>query len=404
MLRFVVIEVRQHLCCANVFLNFQQSITDFDSVRINVEDGLIRVKDSTDSTVVEVKVAEYFTILTETFSNLLVDQENISFRISVQNVKDLSQYGKGSSHSAPAFQLEEGQSVSLHCKQCESTLCGSQRYSKVREFPSGSIDISEFFCHHGPSFNDVLLPRIADIFYGFQFVIINMENIRNASKEREQHLYCKRCSRYLGETLFEGKAAKLWTDSIAMKREDDIETTDLFNVAEHNLLQLLMLKVINETSLPSPEPLLRNMHFTKVLLETSLANRKPRYLLVQILEKNLPVLKNDDELQDVERKDADTLIHLLNVELGVCQAFKLLYRLIESEHQPNDNCDDVNGEVDENEPPMLSYWQQDINILKLKISPFLFHDLLDELNCNSLLLPEIYRNNKDSFTLSYIFQ
>ncbi|XP_073833873.1 uncharacterized protein [Musca autumnalis] len=398
MLRFVVIEVRQNLCCANVFLNFQQSITDFESVRINVEDGLIRVKDSSDSTVVEVKVDPYFTILTETFSNLIVDQENISFRISV-NVKDLFQYGS-EKPTTPTFQLQEGQRVSLHCKQCESTLCGNKSYDKVREFPSGSIDISEFFCHHGPSFSEVLLPRTQDVFYGFQFVILNMENIRNASKEREQHLYCKRCSRYLGETIFEGKAAKLWTDSVTMQREDEMEPIGLFNDAAINLLQLLMLKVIHETSLPSPEPLLRNMHFTKVLLETSLANRKPQYLLVQILEKNLPVLKNDKELQDLDCKDKDALIHLLNVELRISQAFKLLYRLIEIDQQPNSDDDDV----DENEPPMLSYWQQDINILKLKISPYLFHDLLDELNCNSLLLPEIYRNNKDSFTLSYIFQ
>ncbi|XP_005185429.2 uncharacterized protein LOC101897584 [Musca domestica] len=404
MLRFVVIEVRQHLCCANVFLNFQQSITDFDSVRINVEDGLIRVKDSSDSTVVEVKVGEYFSILTETFSNLIVDQENISFRISVQNVKDLCQMDsmKESLQSTGTFQLEEGQNVSLHCGQCGSTLCDSQSYNKVREFPSGSIDISEFFCHHGPSFGDVLLPRNTDLFYGFQFVILNMENIRNGSKEREGHIYCKRCSKYLGETMFEGKAVKLWTDSVVMKRDKDAKTCDLFDAdSQRNLLRLLMLKIINETSLPSPEPLLRNMHFTKVVLETSLANRKPQYLLVQILEKNLPVLKNDEELQNATSKDVAAIIHLLNVKLRVSQAFKLLYRLIEPDAKSN------GGQVeamDANEPPMLSYWQQDINILKLKISPFLFHDLVDELNCNSLLLPEIYRNNKDSFTLSYIFQ
>lgn len=394
----IVIEVRQHLCCANVFLTFQRSVTDFDSLRINVEESLIRLKDSACASVIEVNIAKYFSILTETFSNLVVDRENVSFRISLQIIQDLNQDSNGKhKYQSPPFQLKEQQNVSLHCKQCESTLCDLQTYEKVREFPSGSIDISEFFCHHGPTFTDVLLPRKRDIFYGFLFVIVNMENIELAVKQREgKHLYCGRCSRYLGETMFDNKASKLWSESLTMKYENELEYKDLYSIENETILNLLMLKVINETSLPSQEPLLQNMHFTKVLLETTLANRRQQYLLVHILEKNLPVLKNVEHLEEVQ-PNANSFIQLLKVPLVLCQAFKLLYRLISVEQTEID--DDPSDE-----PPMLSYWQQDINILKMNISPFLFRQLVDELNCNSLLLPEIYRNNKDQFTLSYIFQ
>uniref|UniRef100_A0A1I8Q8H3 E3 ubiquitin-protein ligase E3D n=1 Tax=Stomoxys calcitrans TaxID=35570 RepID=A0A1I8Q8H3_STOCA len=404
MLRFVVIELRQHLSCANVFLTFQESMDALDSLRINVEDSLIRLRHSCDSTVAEVNVAKYFTILTESFSNLVVEGENVSFRISVQNIKDVDRQQNDIDKALenPKFQLEEGQMASLHCKQCDSSLCGGEgsamSYNKVREFPSGAIDMSEFFCHHGPNFGDVLMPRTQDMFYGFLFIILNMENIRKSTKEREGHLYCGRCNRYLGETQFEGKAAKLWTESVVMKLNSVLDPLELFDHKPQQLIQMLMLKIINETSLPSPEPLLRNLHFTKVLLEACRPNRQQQYLLVQILEKNLPILKNDQELDDVT-PSKDVFIHLLKVDLETHFAFKLLYRLIEVT-QPNEE------EADESstEPAMLSYWQQDINILKMRISPFLFQSLVDELNVNSELLPEMYRNNKDSFTMSYIFQ
>ncbi|XP_075148930.1 uncharacterized protein LOC142222598 [Haematobia irritans] len=397
MMRFVVIEVRQHLSCANVFFTFQESVESLEAVRINVEDSLIRLRHASDSTVIEVNVAKYFKILTETFSNLVVDGENVSFRISVQNVKELDDPKHNDKYGVNTkLILEEGKPISLHCKQCDSMLCGPQiKFDKVREFPSGSIDISEFFCHHGPNFGDVLLPSNKDLFHGFLFIIINVQNIENSTKERDGHVYCKRCNRYFGETMFNGKAAKLWSDSVVYKDENAGDPKELFAIKSESVLQTLMLKMIHESSLPSPEPLLRNMHFTKVLLEACKTNRQQQYLLVQILEKNLPILKNDKELEAITPNE-DVFIHLLKVQLKMHLAFKLLYRHIDVT-EPDDD-DDLS------EPALLSYWQQDINMLKMKISTFLFQNLLDELDKNSLLLPEIYRNNKDSFTMSYIFQ
>lgn len=378
MLHCVVIEVRQHLCCANVFLKFEQSLTDSESIKINVDEHKVELQNP--NCHAAIIVDKYFSILPGTFSNLVVDYENASFRISIQDIEipDVElkkEYVK--------FNLQEHEEAALSCKNCNSILCGPQKYKKIREFPSGAIDVSEFFCHHGPSFKDVLVPGTLDLFYGFHFVVLNNKDMQN-TREKEGHLYCKRCLKYLGETMFNEKAVKLWSDSIIFGLNG--QHLDVFDTKDKSIVQQLLLKVIKESSLPSPEPLLRNMHFTKVLLEASLPDRQNQYLLVQILEKHLPVLRN---------LEAPTQAGLENVQLNLYQAFKILYRLIPRQDIDNDDISSL--------PPLLEYWQNDINILKMKISPFLFSALIEELNANILLLPEIYRTTNDDFLLSYIF-
>lgn len=386
MLHCVVIEVRQLLCCANVFLKFKESLTDSESLKINVDEAKVHLQNPKCSA--DIFVKNYFSILAGTFSNLIVDVENASFRISIKDIQ-ISEEHQNNNKVCVKLNLLEQDEAAVVCSNCDSILANQQRYEKIREFPSGAIDVSEFFCHHGPSFKDVLVPSFKDLFYGFQFIVVNKNIIEKGTREKEEHIYCKRCLRYLGEAMFNGKAAKLWCDSISFNLKG--QTLDIFASDEKSQIQKLMLKAIEETSLPSPEPLLRNMHFTKVLLEASFPNRRQQYLLVHILEKHLPVLRNKEEIAQCNEAYQST-----RIELKQNKAFKILYRLIA-------NDDDNNGEEPFNWPPLLEYWQQDINILKMKISPFLFSTLNEELNKNINVLPEIYRVNNDDFLLSYIF-
>ncbi|KAI8127901.1 hypothetical protein FF38_08585 [Lucilia cuprina] len=392
MLHSAVFELRQHLCCVNVFLKFKQSLNETESLKINVDETKVQLQNP--KCIAEIYVNKYFTILAGTFSNLIVDLENAAFRISIKDVQLNDSQNQKEEKIAGQLNLAEQDVASVLCSNCKTTLVVSKKYEKIREFPSGAIDVSEFFCHHGPCFKDVLVPGSKDLFYGFQFIVLNREVIENATREKENHLYCKRCLRYLGETLFNGRAAKLWCDSLRLNLKDNI--MDIFASSTQSQIHKLMLKVIEETSLPSPEPLLRNMHFTKVLLEASFPDRLSQYLLVHILEKHLPVLR----LEQCEEELTRELSTNTRIELKPCKAFKILYRLIASKDEEAIN---NNDEESSKWPPLLEYWQQDINILKMKISPFLFSAFHKELGQNINVLPEIYRVNNDDFLLSYIF-
>lgn len=385
MLHSAVIEVRQHLCCANVFLKFKQSLTDAESLKINAEETKVQLKTSKCSA--EIFVDNYFLILAGTLSNLIFDTENASFRISIKDIQlpEESEYVK----KCLQVNLNEKDEASVMCSNCEYVLAVQQKYDKIREFPTGTIDISEFFCHHGPSFQDVLIPSNTDLFYGFQFIVVNKTLTEKAIKEKETHLYCRRCLRYLGETLFNGRAAKLWCDSIQLGLRGQI--VGIFALDEKSEIHRLLLKAIEETSLPSPEPLLRNMHFTKVLLIATFPNRQENYLLLHILEKDLTVLRNreNSKIENSPGKFENT-----RIEIKMNKAFKILYRLVALNE---DNTETTSS------TPLLEYWQRDINILKIKISPYLFIALIEELDNNINILPEIYRVNNDDFKLSYIF-
>ncbi|KAM7350283.1 uncharacterized protein ACRADG_008895 [Cochliomyia hominivorax] len=387
MLHSIVIEVRQHLCCANVFFKLKKSLKDSESLKINVDETKVQLQNSHSN--IDIFVNKYFLILAGTFSNLIVDTDNAAFRVSIKDIQLEENNIEKDIQNLEQINLKEQQEAAVKCSNCEAVLANSQRYEKIREFPSGGIDVSDFFCHHGPSFKDVLVPTSRDLFYGFQFIVLNKELIEKCTRLKESHLYCKRCLKYLGELIFNGRAAKLWSDSIRLCLQGKI--LEIFSSNEKSQIHRLLLKVIHETSLPSPEPLLRNIHFTKVLLEASFPNRQQHYLLLHILEKHLPVLRYKRNECEVEGDNTP-------VDLIINKAFKLFYRLIA---QDNDYVKEEN-ELS-NSPPLLSYWQQDINILKMKISPFLFKALIDELNTNSENLPEIYRTNNDDFLLSYIF-
>lgn len=388
MLHCVVIEVRQHLCCANVFLKFEKSLEVAESLKINVNETKIQLQ--TPQCKTEILVNKYINILPGTFSNLIVDTENASFRIDIEDVHTEGEDDKTGIRSGLLLNLtEQDEATGLQCSNCEALLAAEQKYEKIREFPSGTIDASDFFCHHGPSFKDILIPSIKDLFYGFEFIVINMRSLEECVRVKENHLYCKRCLQYLGEGLFNSRAAKLWSDSVRFNNKKEI--SNVFPLTDKSQIQRLMLKAIEETSLPSPEPLLRHMHFTKVLFEATFPNRQQQYLLMHILEKQLPILNYRKEM------DSKIVTDHQEIKLYENKAFKILYRLINKEMR-----DDAVS-YDTKWPTLLDYWQQNINILKMKISPFLFSAVCEELNNNTLILPEIYRFNNDNFSLSYIF-
>lgn len=390
-LRFICIEVRKNLHCANVFLQFDQSLTETEFLKIHVEDNAIRLKEYSTETCAMLQ--EHFAIEARTMSNLTVEECNASFRITIDKItEDAVNDNQMTNHSLetePKPCLKAGELGVLHCKNCENAFTdNAQIFQRVLEFPSGSIDMSEFFCHHGPDFGQVLVPKAQDFFYGFQFIVLNMTLIRDKIKEKESHLYCRRCLQYLGEALFDGNAAKIWVDSVRLCTDTSGALNEVFDSMENNTpTYQLLQKIIRDCSVDN-ELHLHQMQFSKVLLEATFPNRQRNYLLLHILEKQLDILRNTKPLAHGSSINNN---NVLQVTLKKLKCFKLLYRLMdESQHESNS-------------VPLLTYWKQDISIHLLKISPTLFSELLSELEENSLLLPEIYRYTSDEFQLSYVF-
>ncbi|XP_037937789.1 E3 ubiquitin-protein ligase E3D-like [Teleopsis dalmanni] len=380
-LRTLNIEVRKNLHCANVFLQFDQNLTETEFLKINVEENALKLRGL--STETNIDVTKYFTIEAKTMSNLTVEECNASFRLSINNIqKEAKADQRRKQIFAP--QLLEGTAATLCCANCECILINEQQFNKIREFPTGTVDMGQFFCHHGPSFDNILVPHTNDLFYGFEFIVLNYKTLETATKYKEGHIYCKRCLQYLGWTMFSDKAAKLWTDTLHFQIEN--KKQDIFYKHPTPLTSQLLQRIIKDATVDM-EPLLTQIQFSKIVLQSTFPNRKCKYVLLQILEKELCVLRNETPLAlgGVNNNN------VLQVELEPYKSFKLLYRLIEDESEESKST------------VLLNYWQQDISISTMQISPTLFSNLLGELDENSLLLPEVYRFTQDDFQLSYIF-
>ncbi|TMW51880.1 hypothetical protein DOY81_003047 [Sarcophaga bullata] len=306
MLHCVGIEVRQRLCCANVFLKYGKSLEVAENFKLNIKETKIQLE--TPKCKIDILVNKYFKITPHTLSNLIVDTGNASFRIGIEDIHTQGEDDKTEIRSGMQLNLaEQDEATGLQCSNCEALLAVEQKYEKIREFPSGMIDASDFFCHHGPSFKDVLIPSIKDLFYGFEFIVLNMTSLEKGVR--------------------------------------------VFPLTTKSQIQRLMLKAIEETSLPSPEPLLRHMHFTKVLIEATFPNRQQQYLLMHILEKQLPILSNRSEVE------SNVVIEHQEIDLYENKAFKILYRLITKEM-----CDDAES-YNTKWPALLDYWQQNVLVV-----------------------------------------
>ncbi|XP_011179979.1 uncharacterized protein LOC105210611 [Zeugodacus cucurbitae] len=409
-LRYVCVEVRHNLRCANVFLQFDHSLTETEFLKIVVENDALTFREY--STATRVALGNFFTAEARTISNLTVEECNASFRLTITN--EPAQVStdnpanrmdnKKKIYITPKPNVEEGSQQIVLCKNCKCELSTPLKCQRVREFPSGSIDVNEFFCHHGPKFDEVLVPQLTDFFYGFQFVVLNSELVKQQVKMKDQHVYCRRCLQYLGENILNDNAVRLWMDTLLLKCQENDKDGVLINIVNAKVTPTCQLlhKIIDDTDVVG-EPLLQQLHFCKVLLEATFPSRKRKYLLLQVLEKQLQVLRNTKPLAHGSNNNNN----VLQVQLEQGKSFKLLYRLLDEtedegggEHKMGDTSSA--GSVS-SDSILLKSWKEDMSIHVLRVSPTLFSTLLEELDENALLLPELYRYTHDHFQLSYIF-
>lgn len=416
-LRFVCVELRRNLRCANVFLQFDHSLTETEFLKIVVENDALTFREY--STATRVALGKFFTAEARTISNLTVEDCNASFRLTItnepaQDTTDNTENGRDNKRKiyiTPKPNIEEGSQHIVLCKNCKCELSTIFKCQRVREFPSGSINVNEFFCHHGPKFDEILVPQLTDFFYGFQFAVLNSGLVQQQVKMKDNHVYCRRCLQYLGESILNDSATKLWMDTLLLKCQHNDKDGIIINIVNEKVTPTCQLlhKIIDDTLVTDVvgEPLLQQMHFCKVLLEATFPSRKRKYLLLQVLEKQLQVLRNTKPLAHGSHNNNN----VLQVQLEQCKSFKLLYRLLEEtedkgggDNKIGDNDNDGSSASNiSSDGILLKSWKEDLSIHVLKVSPTLFNTLLEELDENALLLPELYRYTHDHFQLSYMF-
>ncbi|EDW65176.1 uncharacterized protein [Drosophila virilis] len=386
-LQAVCIELRPNLSSGHVFLQFDQEIRDRQKTRLIIKEHDVHiVENGTDSTESELVLRhDSFGMDIQRISVFIVNGCHISFRFNYTTIDLEALENCVGLPMAPQPLLlsfaERTQTVSLHCSNCHNQLVPGCSYSRLREFPSGIIDPSEFFCHnHGTVTKPAtLVPRRDDLYYGLNHVVLNMTAVEAQVINRSEHLYCKRCMWMLGLTIESGSAAKLWADALrwlpsAVKTEDATqqEPRQLFKYSTVTQLLLRLLNDLWPTFCPGN---------SRALLVANMPDRHQHYMLIQVLDPQLSVLRRTGS-ETPKCTDPQQLQH--------SRACKLYFRVFGSCQQ---------------DPTTLIQWQEQMQVPKMTISPYMFLELQARLNCNSMLIPHAWRYNtaEEKLLLTYFF-
>ncbi|XP_034474688.1 uncharacterized protein LOC117781909 [Drosophila innubila] len=402
-LKAVCIELRPNLCSGHVFLQFEHDLGDSSSkTRVVIKEHDVHiVEDGVDNAGAEDDAKSELVIRHASFgmdiqqiSVFMASGQHISFRFNYTHI-DLEALQKA------ANMLEEPKSqplllsfaeredyVSLHCSKCLYELVPSCSYKRLREFPSGLVDPSEFFCHnHGTTCKSskpsnqqpTLVPGSSDLYYGLNHIVLNIAVLESRVINSSDHLYCKRCMQMLGLTILKDAAAKLWSDALRWlpTKDASTETTDTHpslprQLFQHSTVTQMMLRLLSNLWTQSmPQFCLGT---SRALLMATMPNRQQQYMLIHVLERQLAVLRRIPQGTTTEETQ----------QLHYFRACKLYFRVFDNS---------------------LDELEQQMDLPRLHISPYLFLELQERLNRNSQLIPRAWRYNsvEEKLLLTYFF-
>ncbi|EDW06448.1 uncharacterized protein LOC6585154 isoform X1 [Drosophila mojavensis] len=386
-LKAVCIELRPNLSSGHVFLQFDQEIRGRKKTRLIIKEHDVHIVENGQNSGGSQLVLRHdtFGMDIQRISVFIANGCHISFRF---NYTTLDVEALENSIAVPmkaqplvlGFEEHSEQLVALHCNNCRSELVPGCSYNRLRECPSGLIDPSEFFCHnHGPADKPAatLVPGPKDLYYGLNYIVLNMSVLQDRIMNRADHLYCKRCMWMLGLSTQAGAAAKLWADALRWLPQPTDATAPKLQprqLFKHSTVTQLMLRLLS-TLWPTLLPPLFSPANSRAVLVASMPDRQQHHMLIQVLEPQLTVLRRTVS-------ETEQLQHY--------RACKLYFRVFGS--CPPD-------------APVLTQWQQQIEVPKMHISPHMFLELQARFDYNSALIPHAWRYNseEEKLLLSYFF-
>lgn len=381
----LTIEHRSRIQAGNCFIRFSNNL-DKHQTKVSLKQSEIIVKVDKDVHTIETK--DFFDINIKSFHSLLVSDSFISFRFITANEKQFDAEVLKTGGELTKFQRiklsldsskSELENVVVACSNCDSSVTINQPLTlrRILELPSSNLDVSDWFCHRhdneklfDETQNDSVQscfdekthqfqPKLTDVFYGPFFLLMNSQNFdKNRLRQKKKMIYCKRCLQLVGESS--GAITKLWCESVKFNEKTFFDVDSSIN-----LLKLVIRNHLACDGFVQVAPI------AKIIFESVVRDDQKVHILVQIMDRNLQLLK----------------LNLEDFKLLKSQSIKLMYLKLNHE-----NADDERA---------LKYWQKDINIVTYELSFKMFHTLSEYLKSQSELIPDAYRSN-NGFQLSYL--
>lgn len=353
----------------------------------------------------------------------------LSFRASIKNIQDMrwinfdeislnkdlngNKYPSSFEFNKPLITAKETKNVTWYCAHCMNSISSTiPFYERVHSYPHGFIDSENFFCHQHTKkesdtscaeieMNNTPEPKLYDLFYGYDYVVINGTQMKDFVYFKDSIICCSHCSSNIGILLKTPNydTFKIWSDAVRINLQTQPSSSENFEIFSSNhqpklnrsvCFLLMMVRDIIKLNLPLP---------IKLLLKDDSTNK---LLFLHIFEHHLKVLRgrtvNKSEYEEHLKKNPKNIFEssqeakLQNVILEPFLALRLLYRII--------------SQVQSLDKHLLSKWQQDFLMMEVSVSPYLMSNLINELQINNELLPNIYRIvqfDGHSWTSSYIF-
>ncbi|XP_063698392.1 uncharacterized protein LOC134829293 [Culicoides brevitarsis] len=402
----IIIEKRPRLQCANFFITFTENFVQQDAVKLNVSADKLVIR--FDDREFLVKLSDHLQLHTKTLSQLIIKKNYVSFRINtnMENfTSEVLEVHPTTNANNNSYLLESGLTLNtpykVHCSNCTNILTPDEViFGRILELPSENMDMSEWFCHkHGTcgaseavsdtnndesrfydesiedKFNsNKFKPGTKDIFYGNYFGLFNMKLFKNV-RIKGKLVYCRRCFQFLGEltNLKYKDAIKVWNDTVNFEKIPSGDTIFLFdNTSLLKNFIFILCKLQHDFTFE----LFGLPQLFKVIFEATLSDGKKNFLLLQVMDHNLEMLRlqkpaENDEIQ-------------ASLLLEKCKTMKLLFKFEEDEEQP-----------------LVKFWLSNTNVSSVQISPQMFTAAVEYLTKMSSLIPECYRTSY-GFVLSYL--
>ncbi|EDW75394.2 uncharacterized protein Dwil_GK19715 [Drosophila willistoni] len=360
------IELRPNLRCGNAYLQFNRQLReDGRKTRIILKEHNVHIMEDDDENNLVIRY-NCFGMDIQGISIFTVSGNHLTFRFNYTKIDmDALEQNTVQVDMQPlVMACRENEEFSLICHNCGNELAESTVYKRLREFPSCIVDPSDFFCHnHGSaaeSHQDVLVPPERDLFYGLNFIVVNIFKIKGVMNRGGQ-LYCQRCLGLVGNTVLNDKAAKLWADAVRYL-PTSLDITQKRHLFQHPSVTQVMKRLLHTLWPQSLSPLCPTKN--RALLFTTLPNRQQQSILIHIVDSQLRVLRR---------------IQPNNPDLQCFFACKMYFGINRHDQQ-----------IPESVPKP---WQSDHSLPQMEISPRMFQELHTQLTTNSQLVPYAWRFN-----------
>lgn len=346
-----VLEIRSRLKSVNAFVKFSKNPDECPSIIL--EDGVIRI--TVESSVINIPCTD-FTIVTDSVSNIILSENVVVFRFSIENIDKnkgcfktevlINSAERGEfTNNKPL--LQRNTNYLIQCLSCGRNISDVLKFKRVLPLPSVSASPGDWFCHtSNENFNFKM--QSDEVFYSNCFVHLRMSNLPMI-RERGRVFVCNHCLNWIGVKC-DVNTMKIWHNTVKFINNTTVVQTcglsDLFESIK-NLFNFSNASI-------------------KLIVDCQSHPEKSDILLLWILEKKLQIFYKD-------------LNHSKSYNVA-----KVLFKFV--------NTNDL----------IYKQWRGDSLVESISISKPMLMELLKHLHKFNNIFPKEFSMSNE-FQISYLF-